>query len=227
MDVSCGCIIPCYNEAKRVGFVLHALSQIDILDEIICVDDGSDDGTANVIEECFPAVTLLRSRMNRGKTAAVLWGAHQTQSDYLLFVDADLQNIIVDEFKFAVSAVKNNPDIDMLILRRVNKDPLTRLLRGDITVTGERIVRRSDFLQVMNDDCVRGFQLEVALNQYMLEHEKDVRWYPVSSKGIISFRKIGFWAGLKKEIEMFPEILKFIGIRNMISQILYLGRQRL
>jgi glycosyltransferase involved in cell wall biosynthesis len=227
MTVSCCCIIPCYNEARRVGFVLHALSQIEIIDEIICIDDGSTDGTADIVRECFSQVKLLRSENNQGKAAAVFWGACQTKCDFLLFVDADLQNFVADEFEYAISAIKNNPEIDMLILRRVNKDPLTRLVRGDITVTGERIVRRSDFLRVMEDQSVQGFQLEVALNQYMLEHGKEVRWHPVSSTGVISFRKMGLWAGLKKEIAMFLAILAFIGFRKMISQILYLGRQRL
>ena len=227
MTISCCCIIPCYNEARRVGGVLHTITQIENIDEIICVDDGSTDETAAVIRERFPQVKLLRSESNRGKAAAVLWGARHTRCNFLFLVDADLQNIVADEFEYAISAIKINPEIDMLILRRVNKDPLTRLFRGDITVTGERVVRRSDFLRVMEKQRVQGFQLEVALNQYMLDHGKDVRWHPISSIGVISFRKMGLWAGLKKEIEMFPEILEFIGFRKMILQILYLGRQRL
>jgi glycosyltransferase involved in cell wall biosynthesis len=227
MKISCCCIVPCYNEVQRVGFVLQALSQIKILDEVICVDDGSTDGTYKFIRDCYPGVKLLRSKSNQGKASAVLSGALQTQADFLLLVDADLQNIVIEEFEYAVSAVKNKPDIDMLILRRVNKDLLTRLVRGDITVSGERIVRRSDFLHMMENQSVQGFQLEVALNQYMLEHIKTVRWHPISSVGVISFRKMGFWAGLKKEIAMFPAIFEFIGFRKMISQILYFGRQRL
>jgi hypothetical protein len=227
MKPSCCCIVPCHNEAARVGFVLQALKQINQIKEIICVDDGSTDGTAEIIRDCFPSVILLRSEENQGKADAVLQGARATDCDFLLLVDADLQNILVDEFAYAVSAVKNEPQIDMLLLRRVNKDPLTRLVRGDITVTGERIVRRSDLIQVLESQPVQGFQLEVALNQFMLEQEKDVRWSPVSSTGMISLRKMGFWAGMKKELQMFPAIFRYIGFRKMMRQIFFLGRQRL
>jgi glycosyltransferase involved in cell wall biosynthesis len=224
---SVSCIVPCFNESERVGFVLEALTQVRNLDQIICVDDGSTDRSDEVIRSCFPKVKLLRSEVNLGKSQAVLWGSRQTDSEFLLLVDADLQNIVVKEFAGAVAAMKENPEIDMLILRRVNKDPLTRLVRGDITVTGERIVRKSDLIQVLENQNVRGFQLEVALNQYMLDHNKNVRWSPISSVGVISLRKMGFWAGLKKEFRMFPEILAYIGFRKMMAQILHLGRLRI
>jgi glycosyltransferase involved in cell wall biosynthesis len=227
MNVSTTCIIPCYNEASRVGFVLQVFSQINELDQIICVDDGSTDRTADIIREFFPQILLLQSEDNLGKAAAVLWGAKQTQSDFLLLADTDLQNIIIDEFREAILAIKNNPETDMLILRRVKKDTMTRMLRGDITITGERMIRRIDLINALEYQSVEGFQIEVALNQYMMDRKKIVRWFPISAKGVISFRKMGFWQAVRKEILMFQSILKFIGISRMISQIRFLGREQL
>jgi glycosyltransferase involved in cell wall biosynthesis len=172
-------------------------------------------------------VILLRSEINQGKAHAVLWGAEEASSEFLLLVDADLKNIQADEFSNAISTIQSNPEIDMIILRRIMKDPLTRLFRGDITVTGERIIRRSDLIQVIEKQRVQGFQLEVAINQYMLERKKHVRWLPVSSIGVLSFQKMGFLPGLKKEIRMFSEILAFIGFRKMMYQVFFLGRQRI
>ena len=192
------------------------------------MDDGSTDNTAEIIKLLYyPQVSVLRLEANQGKASAVLKGAKETDCEYVLLADGDLQNIVVEEFTQAVLAIRSNPYVDMLILRRINKDPLTRLLRGDIMITGERIVRRADLLGMLTGNRVEGFQLEVALNQYMLDENKIVRWLPVSSTGVISYRKLGFWQGVKKEIQMFTTIFSYIGIKYLMQQFLFLGRQRL
>lgn len=219
-------VIPAYNEASRIGRVLRVLARLPALAQIIVVDDGSSDGTASLVRRRFPRVELIILPANRGKAAAVAAGVRAAKSDYVLLVDADLQNPNRSEFDTALRAVAADPGIDMLVLRRVAKDWLTRWLRGDVLISGERIVRRRDLLAFFRRRLVRGFQLEVALNQYMLEANKKVRWLPISSVGVISLKKLGFWGGVRKEWAMFASIFGYLGIRRLLWQFFAFARQR-
>jgi glycosyltransferase involved in cell wall biosynthesis len=220
------CIIPCYNEAGRVARVLEAILQVDGLQGVIAVDDGSTDATAAVLDGFAPRVEVLRLEANRGKAAAVLHAALAVAADFLLLVDADLRGARPAEFARAVAAVRLQPDIDLLVLRRVNKDAFTRLLRGDLLITGERIVRRTALLATLQARPVQGYQLEVALNDYMLQHDGRVCWLPVSSVGDLALRKLGFWRGLRKEAAMFLGIYRYLGARRLFYQMRKFARCR-
>jgi dolichyl-phosphate beta-glucosyltransferase len=93
-------VVPVLNGEKFLAASLHAL--VDFLrryrlhGELVVVDDGSSDGTFDVIEtvqrELAPDVTLLalRNEKNRGKGQAVRRGLREARGDYRLFTDADL-----------------------------------------------------------------------------------------------------------------------------------------
>lgn len=224
--ISISCIVPALNEARRIEAVLRVLTAVQGLDTVLVVDDGSTDGTSELVQRRFPQVRLLKLGDNRGKAAAVLAGARQLRSDYLLLVDADLRRPRRAEFERAIAALRAEPRVDMLVLRRVSKSLLTRSLRGDLLISGERIVRRADLLAMLAGRPVHGYQLEVALNQYMLDHDKQVRWLPISSVGILAVRKLGFRSGLRKEFGMFRDIFKYLGPQKLLWQMLAFGRQQ-
>jgi len=83
-------IIPAYNEAERLGATLAALRAIDCLHEVIVVDDGSTDRTAE-IARLHGATKVIRLSRNRGKGAALNEGLAHATGEILLFLDADLQ----------------------------------------------------------------------------------------------------------------------------------------
>lgn len=86
-------VIPAYNEAPRIGTVLGVLRDVPLVRHIIVVDDGSTDGTAQVVQRWAaedPRIRLLRLPENRGKGAAMVEGARLSPSDIVLFLDADL-----------------------------------------------------------------------------------------------------------------------------------------
>jgi glycosyltransferase involved in cell wall biosynthesis len=90
-------VIPAYNEEKRLKFFLEALKKFveqhpKALDEVIVVDDGSQDRTAKLAGLYFkvlPNLKVIRHARNRGKGAAVRTGFLAAHGDYLLFFDAD------------------------------------------------------------------------------------------------------------------------------------------
>jgi dolichyl-phosphate beta-glucosyltransferase len=90
-------VIPAYNEARRLGTTLEAalayLDESGIAAEVIVVDDGSSDRTAEVVLEfgrLDARVTLLRLEQNRGKGYAVRAGVLSSRGARVLFMDADL-----------------------------------------------------------------------------------------------------------------------------------------
>ena len=87
-------VIPAYNEARFIGPLLDQIQRVDLSAvncrlELIVVDDGSKDGTADIVTG-VPGVTLLR-KPNGGKGSAVRAGIGASTGDYVLIQDADLE----------------------------------------------------------------------------------------------------------------------------------------
>jgi dolichyl-phosphate beta-glucosyltransferase len=97
MTVELSVVVPAYNEARRLGPSLQrAIAYLEgrgIRWELLVVDDGSRDGTAEVAAR-FPAVRVLRHERNRGKGAAVRTGVLATAGDRVLISDADFSTPI-------------------------------------------------------------------------------------------------------------------------------------
>jgi glucosyltransferase len=95
-------IVPCYNEVENVAdFYTELMKNSDFFKEndiepsVIYVDDGSSDGTAQAVKELISRdsrVHLLSFSRNFGKEAAIYAGLQNADGDYVVFMDADLQD---------------------------------------------------------------------------------------------------------------------------------------
>lgn len=88
-------IIPCFNEVHSIEEVLNRVEAVGIADEIIIVDDGSTDGTRDILAqieaENRPNVRIYYHDHNQGKGAAVVTGFGKATSDVFLIQDADFE----------------------------------------------------------------------------------------------------------------------------------------
>ena len=93
--LSLSVIIPCYNEVSTIAEVLQRVEDVGLADEIIIVDDGSEDGTravlASIEAEERPHVRVLYHERNQGKGAALVTGFAAAGCDVLLIQDADFE----------------------------------------------------------------------------------------------------------------------------------------
>lgn len=86
-------VIPCYNERVSIEEVIRRVREAPLPGlrrEIIVVDDGSRDGSAEALAG-IAGVRVLRHERNRGKGAAVKTGFAASRGDVLLIQDADLE----------------------------------------------------------------------------------------------------------------------------------------
>lgn len=216
-----GALVPSFNEARRLPAVLRVLQKIEGIDEIYCVDDGSTDGTPALIRREFPKVKLLALPRNRGKAAAVLAAAQKMRCHYVMMIDADLQRLNGKDLEAGIREVRSNPTIDMLLFVRLPEVWWARLVRGNDLFSGERILSRKDLLKVIRNRPVQGYQLEVAINQFMIEQKKVVRRMPLHCKPVLAAKKVGLRAGSKKELGMVRSIFAYVGLGGFLRQFLW------
>ena len=84
-------IIPAYNEEDTVAKVIHVVSKVSFVDEIIVVNDGSSDNTEK--EALKAGAFVINHETNKGKGEALYTGYKQAECDIIAFIDADIYNL--------------------------------------------------------------------------------------------------------------------------------------
>src|ERR1700747_2129756 len=112
-------VIPCYNEAARIGETVHAtfdyLAAQNSDAELVVVNDGSTDATSTIVREALTGAKiqtqLLENFPNRGKGAAVRTGLLAATKPIGLFFDADLSTPL-SEIPKVIEPIANG-DVDL------------------------------------------------------------------------------------------------------------------
>ncbi|MBN2808269.1 MAG: glycosyltransferase family 2 protein [Deltaproteobacteria bacterium] len=192
-------VIPVYNEKNGLLPALDELYQmLPTLGEdyeVILVDDGSDDGTREIIEGLKrPALKSVRHHRNRGYGASLLSGIDQAAGDTIVITDADgtypaaalpeiLRHYRSGGFAMVVGA-RVTRQRDIPLIRRPAKWVLTRLASY---LTETRIPDLNSGLRVMNREIIEryrrllpdGFSFTTTITLIMLSKGFPVAYLPV------------------------------------------------
>lgn len=217
--MSITCLIPFYNENHRLLRTLREIAKVNGLDKIICVDDGSTDNSTNLIKENFPYITLIQLKKNQGKSAAVRQGLKKISTDWTLLLDADLQNLKAEDITHSIKLLQKEDSYDMLILRLNHRSKFVKLIRHDILMSGERFIKTATLKKIFKKSF-SGYQLEVAINNYMQTHDKRVAW---THSQLDNTYKLEKWQGsdvIKKYLEEWSAYTSYAGPLPYLKQVI-------
>lgn len=216
------CILPAYNEARRIGGVLSAVLGHPLVQEVLVVDDGSRDGTSAVARAAGARVIALPQ--NGGKTRALLEGIAAAEGEFLLFLDGDLLGLDAAAVTALLAPVIEGR-AEVAISLRGNAPRTWRLIGLDY-ISGERVMPR--VMLRGREEAMRAlprFGVEVFLNRLWIgagARVAVVRWPGVRSPSKGS--KLGRWRGLAADLGMMRDIFATIRPWQALAQIVRLQR---
>ena len=172
-------IIPIYNERDSIPYLLDHISTI-LLDnqldyEIICVDDGSTDGSTDLLNELSKTRSDLRSvilRRNYGQTAAMAAGFEHAQGNVIITLDGDLQNDPADIPRL-LAKLEDGYDLVSGWRKHRQDAPLTRLLPSKIAnwlisrITGVKLHDYGCSLKAYRAELVADMNLYGELHRFL------------------------------------------------------------
>lgn len=200
-------IIPSFNEEKTLGGVLSVLVNVPAIDEIVVVNDGSSDHTAEVAGE-YP-VTLVNLEVNRGKGGAIKAGLDRSQADVFLFLDADLVGLRpahVEQLLDPVVSGKVAMSVGLFEKGRIATDLAQKVAPH---LSGQRAVRR-ELLEKVDGLDISRFGVEVAIKRIVERHHFPVaEVYLPYLTHVTKEEKLGFIKGFAARMKMYWEIVRY------------------
>ncbi|MGL5806134.1 MAG: glycosyltransferase family 2 protein, partial [Xenococcaceae cyanobacterium] len=172
-------VVPIYNEAESLPHLVNeigkSMSAIEMSYEIICVDDGSQDGSIEILRQLTQQRSDLKAvllRRNYGQTPAMAAGFQFAQGKAIVTLDGDLQN---DPADIPLLLAKLEEGYDMVSGWRKNRqdNTLTRLIPSKLAnlliakVTGVKLHDYGCSLKVYRSELVADMNLYGELHRFL------------------------------------------------------------
>jgi glycosyltransferase involved in cell wall biosynthesis len=171
-------VVPVFNEAENLRPLFQAINEglAGLSYEIIFVDDGSKDGSVEILfeisRESSDIVSVIQFRRNFGQTAAIAAGLDYSVGEIVVLLDADLQNDPAD-IPMLVEKIEEGYDVvsgwrvdrkDKLITRTIPSRMANWLIS---TVTGVKLHDYGCTLKAYRRDVFEGFRLYGEMHRFI------------------------------------------------------------
>jgi Glycosyl transferase family 2 len=211
------CVICAYNEAPRIADVLSVATAHHLLQEVIVVDDGSTDDTADIVRS-FPSVRLISCPENRGKSRALAEGVRAVTKEYIMLLDADLKYLTMANITELAEPIVSGA-YEMSISVRKNSFAAYRWIGLDF-VSGERIIPKRIVAECLSEiDRLPRFGIEVYMNERIINEGLNIAI--VRFENVTHTRKtekMGWWSGTVMDWKTTFDVLKVISPFEVILQ---------
>jgi len=191
-------VLPIHNEYKNLNFLIESWNKElnylkNISYEFVLVEDGSTDGTKELIkklEEIYPIKNLSINK-KRGYTKTVLDGIEASSGDYILCTDSDNQIKV----RSLIDNVKNLPEEGFFLIgfRNPRKDPINRILY-------------SKLFKILHDILFNS-KLKDPSCPFVIGKKNDYKKLPIN---LLTQMREGFWWGFVATCKRID--LKFIEV---------------
>ncbi len=202
-------IIPAYNEAEAIGPVLEHLKVTcpEMIEEIIVVDDGSDDDTACIAATA--GVRVIQHSRNKGYGASLKTGIRAARTEFVLTMDSDGQHKVEDIGRLWEKAGQSEMVVGQrtsLIHSQLWRMPgkwllsvmanyLTRQHIPDLN-SGFRLMRRDAVMKYMHL-CPSGFSFSTTITMAFFNRGYDVAYVPIDVKKRVGKSTVSLATGLE------------------------------
>jgi glycosyltransferase involved in cell wall biosynthesis len=201
--VTIDCVIPARDEALTVADNVAAARDCRFVREVIVVDDGSTDGTADIAREAGAKV-IVREASPGSKAHAMDDGVAASDADAILFVDADCTDLTAAHLDAICAPFADGSAVMSLGLFDYGRwNPLVQRWPP---LTGERIIPRWVW-EAIPPHKLDGYTIEVRINEVVAE-----RRLPTVARTMLGVYhrtkrdKHGRWEGVQRTWDMYREL---------------------
>jgi len=199
----CCAIIAAFNEETRVGAVVRVAVDSGLFADVVVVDDGSKDATAEAAGNA--GARVVRHSVNKGKPQALLTGLKGTSSALVCFIDADLLGLTHQHLDDLVAPVREGRAQATIGLFRGGRTATTLAHKVTPMISGQRCLKRDLLESFTGWDT--GYGIETALNHYLRKlgvNQQPVYWQGAAQ--VMKEEKVGFFRGVAWRMRMFWQI---------------------
>jgi glycosyltransferase involved in cell wall biosynthesis len=223
-EINLSVVIPAYNEEKIIGSVIkdikEVLDSIGINYEIIAINDGSTDNTANILKEMN--IRVINHPINKGYGRSLLSGIENARYEWVMIIDSDgsyppkeITKLLeyIPQFDLVIGARKGSlfwGDYRKAILRYIYLR-IAQFVAGEKVEdpnSGLRIFRKSDIKKYMPIMCY-GYSFTTTMTLSYTQSARFIKFIPIEFTERTGKSKVKLFRDILRTLQLMTQIILY------------------